>query len=242
MQDPVLIVGASGTIGSAIARSFSHKGLPLILHGRTENERLTGLAEELNAPAIAGDLSTEDAVGALGDTVTQHSEKLAGLIFAAARPFPHKLTLRTDWSVFQEQIDSQVKALHLTMQKLKPALQDREEGARVIVISTEYVLGAPPSKIAPYLAAKSALTAYAQVLSQELLKSAIRVHIVAPGMIKSALTADMPDEYLDMVAADMPEGRLTYAEDVAHVCDFLIGPEADPMYGTIVPVSRADRR
>ncbi len=242
MQDPALIIGASGTIGSAIARNLSASGMPIILHGREDGAQLKALAKALGAPSFAGDLSDTEEALAFGNAVIRRTPRLSGLIFAAARPFPHKLTLRTDWSVFQEQLDSQLKALHLVMQQFKPALENRDEGARVILLSTEYVLGAPPPKIAPYLAAKAALTAYGQVLAQELLKARIRVHIVAPGMIKSALTADMPDEYLDMVAAEMPEGRLTSADDVARLCGFLISAGGDPLYGTVIPVSRAGRR
>jgi 3-oxoacyl-[acyl-carrier protein] reductase len=152
------------------------------------------------------------------------------------------LAHRTDWSVFQEQFDTQLKFLHETIRATKPLMETAESGARVIVLSTEFVLGAPPQKIAPYVAAKAALTTYARVAAQELIKQGIRVHILAPGMVESALTADMPAEYLAEVAAAMPEKRLTSAMDVADVAQFLFTPAADSMYGTVIPVSRADRR
>ena len=172
----------------------------------------------------------------------QQQGGLSGIVFSAARPFPHKMAWNTDWSVYQDQMDSQLKALHLTVTALKPILKGREDGARIIVLSTEYVLGAPPTKIAPYIAAKAALTAYCRVLAQEVLKAGIRIHIAAPGMVRSALTADLPDAYLDDVAAAMPEGKLTDAQDVADLCVHLMSPAADPLYGTVLPVSRAQRR
>jgi len=242
MQDPVLIIGASGTIGSAIARTLHTDGIPVLLHGREESARLTELASELSQPFIAADLSDETSAVDLPAKIAGYSEKLSGIVFAAARPFPHKLTHRTDWSVFQEQIDSQLKALHLSLQACKPLLDNRDGGARVVVLSTEYVQGMPPIKIAPYVAAKSAITSYARVIAQEWLKTGIRVHILAPGLVPSALTADMPEQYLQMIAESMPEQELTKAADVAGVCRFLLTPAADPLYGTIIPVSRAERR
>lgn len=242
MQDPVLIIGASGTIGSAIARKLAAEGTALLLHGRGADGRLDALSQELGAPAIAADLTDDAGIATLAEAAAAQGSGLSGLVFSAAQPFPHKLTLRTDWSVFQDQIDSQVKAFHQVMTRLKPMLADRPDGARVVVLSTEYVIGAPPPKIAPYVAAKAALTRYAQVLAQEVLAAGIRIQILAPGMVRSALTADMPDEYLDIVADGMPEKRLTAAQDVADLCGFLLTPAADTLYGSIIPVTRAQRR
>ena len=80
------------------------------------------------------------------------------------------------------------------------------------------------------------------MLSQELLSSKIRVHIIAPGLIKSPLTGDMPDEYLELLADRMPEKKLTTPEEVANLCAFMMQPDADALYGTILPISRGTRR
>lgn len=239
---PVLVLGASGAIGGAIARRVAASGRAVIAHGREDGERLRALGVDLDAPTVAGDLSNDAEVEAVEGAVRGQTERLSGLVFAAARPFRNKLALNTDWSVFQAQIDSQLHAFHNAMTRFKPLLAANPGGARVVVLSTEFVLGSPPIKTAPYVAAKAALTTYAKVLAQELLTSNIRVHILAPGMVRSALTADMPDEYLDIVAEGMPEKRLTAAEDVADVCAFLLRPEADTLYGTVTHASRAARR
>jgi len=242
MQDPILILGASGTIGGAIATRLVGDGHAVLLHGRTDSDRLRELGETLDAPTITTDISETRSLDAFAADLHERTKALAGLVFAVARPLPHRLAHRTDWSVFQEQFDTQLKFLHETIRATKPLMETAESGARVIVLSTEFVLGAPPQKIAPYVAAKAALTTYARVAAQELIKQGIRVHILAPGMVESALTADMPAEYLAEVAAAMPEKRLTSAMDVADVAQFLFTPAADSMYGTVIPVSRADRR
>ncbi len=242
MQDPILIIGASGTIGSAIATKLTDDGCSVILHGATDSKRLKNLASKLKSPMISGDISDQLVTQKCAEKVHKCTENLSGLIFAAAMPFPHKLTLRTEWQIFQQQLDSQLKPFHLIMQHFKTALENREDGARVIVLSTEYLLGTPPIKIAPYLSAKAALTTYAKVLSQELLSSKIRVHIIAPGLIKSPLTGDMPDEYLELLAERMPEKKLTTPEEVANLCAFMMQPDADALYGNIVPISRGSRR
>jgi len=242
MQDAVLILGASGRIGSAIARELTRDGYSPVLHGLGATDRLRKLGKELSAPIVTGDLSDSAEVKQLFNDVGNLADLLSGVIFAIAKPFPHKLSYRTDWEIYQDQMDSQLKALHLVVNKALPYLKGSVNGARLIVLSTEYVLGVPPIKIAPYVAAKAALTAYSRVIAQELLRHNIRVHILAPGMVRSQLTADMPGEYLDSIEQAMPEKVLTSGEDVAKVAAFLMQSAADTLYGTVVPVSRATRR
>jgi 3-oxoacyl-[acyl-carrier protein] reductase len=237
MQDPVLILGATGTLGGAMARRLAAAG-PVIVHGRCPDDRLDAISRATSGRPVAADLTDPRAVSELFAGI----DRLAGMVFAVARPFPHKMAHRTSWDDFQAQIDGQLKALHLSLAAALPALRDRAGGARVLVLSTEYVLGMPPVKIGPYVAAKAAMTAYARVVAQEWLALGIRVHILAPGMVQSKLTAGLPREYLDQVAEGMPEGRLTSPDDVAGVAAFLMSPEADPLYGTIIPASRAARR
>nr|ABZ09809.1 putative short chain dehydrogenase [uncultured marine microorganism HF4000_APKG8K5] len=242
MQDPVLILGASGVIGAAIARRLCDDG-PVILHGHEGTGRLESLAGEIDGAAtVSADLCDPDQVSAMFERLAAEHEALRGIVFAVARPFPHKLTHKTDWSVFETQIDTQFKALHLSLSAALPLLEAHDGTARALVLSTEYVLGPPPVKIAPYVAAKAALTTYARVLAQEWLGRGVRVHILAPGMVESALTAELPDMYLQQVAKTMPEKRLTSAEDVAATAAFLMSEAGDVMYGTVVLASRAQRR
>ncbi len=244
MQAPVLILGASGTLGGAIAHKLHGAGQPVILHANTGVDRIASLAAECGAaPVVSADLTDEDQVTGLFDDLAGRHGALSGLVLSVARPFPNKLTHRTPWDVFQAQIDSQLKAAHLVLSAAQPLLKAHgaTDTARVLVISTEFALSMPPVKVAPYVAAKAALTAYAKVIAQEWLVHNIRVHIMAPGMVKSELTADLPDMYLEQVADAMPEKRLTSSDDVADVAAFLMSPAANSLYGTVIPVTRNER-
>ena len=112
---------------------------------------------------------------------------------------------------------------------------------RVVLVSSEFAVASPPMKTAPYASAKAAMTAYGQVIAKEWIRHGIRVHIVAPGMVKTPLVSHIPDEFLDQVAASMPEGKLTTADDVADMVAFLMTDAADTLYGTPIRVSRGER-
>jgi 3-oxoacyl-[acyl-carrier protein] reductase len=243
VSDPILILGASGGLGSAIAARLAADGSALILQGR-DRARLTALSASISGKCFieTADLCDEADTTALFKRIRDTHARLGGLIFSVAVPFANRLAYRTAWSVFESQLSTQLKALHLSASAAYPLLADREGTRRVVLVSSEFAVASPPIKTAPYTAAKAAMTAYGQVIAKEWLKHGIRVHIVAPGMVKTPLIADIPDEFLDQVAASMPEGRLTSADDVAGVVRFLMTDAADSLYGSVVRVSRGERR
>jgi NAD(P)-dependent dehydrogenase (short-subunit alcohol dehydrogenase family) len=242
VPDPILILGASGGIGHAIALRLSRTGCPLILHGR-DRVRLESLSTHLGGTCSieSADLCDEVAAAALFERIRAAHGRLSGLVFSVAVPFSNKLAHRTAWSVFESQISTQLKALHLSASAAYPLLAEGNEIRRMVIVSSEFAISSPPIKTAPYAAAKAAMTAYGQVIAKEWLRHGIRVHIVAPGMVKTPLIAHIPDEFLDQVAETMPEGRLTTAEDVAGMVEFMMTDAADTLYGSPIRVSRGDR-
>lgn len=241
MQDPILIVGASGTIGAAIAKKLKQENFNLILHGRVKNQKLKKIGDELSSPIIYGDFSKSDVVEREFLKLNRENKNLLGLVFSIAEPFLNKLTLNTPWSSFEKQLNSQLKAFHEIMIHSKSLLTHRSNGSKVLVISTEYLLGSTPIKIMPYIAAKSALTAYAKGLAKELLPLNIRLHILAPGMVRSNLTNHMPEEFIKIIENKLPEKKLTSAEDIASISNFLLNEDSDILYGNIIHASRGDR-
>jgi NAD(P)-dependent dehydrogenase (short-subunit alcohol dehydrogenase family) len=241
VSKPIVILGAGSGIGRAIALRFAEEGRPLVLGGRRE-DRLAAVGAETGCRELmVCDCTDETAVARAFAALGETHGALAGLIFSIAQPFKNRLTHRTPWEAFAAQIDSQLKALHLVASAAFPLLSAHEGTARLIVVGTEFALGAAPVKTAPYAAAKAAMAAYAQVIAQEWLKHGIRVHILAPGMIRTELVADMPEIFLDQIAEAMPEKMLTAAEDVAGMAAFCMTDAADPLYGTPIRISRGER-
>ena len=244
MQNPVLILGASGGIGKHIAKKFSQNGQSLILHGnKNAPPKIRAFSDSQTIKSVSADLTDENSVQNLFNFISKEYKALSGVVFSVAQSFSNKLSHRTPWRTFNEQMQTQLKAAHLTLTAAYPMLKEhgRDSAARVIMISTEYSIGLPPVKIAPYVAAKSALNAYALSLAQEWLESNIRVHIMAPGLLRSNLTSHMPELYLEELIKTMPEKQLTSVEDVANFAAFLMTADADPLYGSIIPITRGKR-
>jgi NAD(P)-dependent dehydrogenase (short-subunit alcohol dehydrogenase family) len=241
VPQPVIIFGASGGLGRAIALRLAGGGWPLVLSGR-DPARLAALAAETGGEAQPCDATQEGEVQRLFADVEARHGTLAGVVVSIATPFQNRLAHRTPIAAFSEQMHGQLDALHFIAASAFPLLSRAEGTSRLIVVSSEFALGAPPVKTAPYSAAKAAMTAYAGVIAQEWLKHSIRVHILAPGMVRTNLVASMPDVFLDQLAEATPEKMLTRAEDVADMAAFCMTDAADPLYGTPIRVSRGPRR
>ena len=87
-----------------------------------------------------------------------------------------------------------------------------------------------------YAAAKSAVAGAARSAARELGRYGIRVNAVAPGVIRTDLTAGQSDEVLEAVARRTPLGRLGEPADVARVVRFLVSDEAAFVTGQVLGV------
>ena len=245
MQTPILVLGASGKIGSEISKNLYEMGHSLVLHGNRNKPHLkANLNKNQIVDSVNADLTDEKAVEKLFEYISDTYGSLSGVVISVAKPFDNKLCYRTEWKVFDEQLTSQLKLCHFCLRAAYPLLKvfGKSCTARVLIISTEYTLGTPPMKIAPYVVAKSALNTYAMVIAQEWLKNNIRVHIIAPGMVESNLTNHLPMMYIEEMKKSLPEQKLTQVEDVASVAKFLMTCEGDALYGKIIPVTRGHRK
>lgn len=180
----VLLTGATGGLGHAIARALHDRGGELILTGRRA-EVLALLAQELNARALAVDL----AIPAEVDRLAVEAGEVDILIANAALPASGRLDTYT-----QEQID---RALNVNLRApialahaLSPGMVARGRGHLLFVSSLSGKATAPDSSL--YSATKFGLRGFALGLREDLRASGVGVSVVLPGFISdTGLRANM---------------------------------------------------
>ncbi len=176
----VAVVGASGELGSRIARGAAERGAQLVLVGRDEN-RLHGILE--GAAVVVGDVS--DA--GLGDRVVaaaveQHGG-LDGLVNAAG-VVAFGPMLDTDDAVIEELFLTNVLGPLFLLRRVVPALAER----RGFVVQLSAVVAETPLPgMAAYSASKAALTAADRALARELRRSGVDVIDVRPPHTETGL-------------------------------------------------------
>jgi len=187
----ILITGASGAIGAALARTYAKRGTHLILHGRRQ-EALASLAEACQARGATVELSTVE----LTDDVALHAWLddlvLPDLVIANAGQNTHA----ANGSDMEEwQASSQLLAINLRTpmamaQQLAPRMIARGHGQLVFVSSLAAWHGLPltPS----YSASKAGIKAYAEALRGWLAPRGVDVSVIMPGYVSSPMCAAMP--------------------------------------------------
>jgi 3-oxoacyl-[acyl-carrier protein] reductase len=117
---------------------------------------------------------------------------------------------------------------------LGPALREQERGRIVFVSSINGLRGKFGQ--ANYAAAKAGLVGLAKTLARELGSHAVTVNVVAPGMIRTPMTAGLPPEIVERARAETVVGRIGEPQDVAAAILFLCSTLARHVTGTVVRV------
>jgi len=227
----IVVTGASGTIGGAVARTLAAQGCDLVLAAR---------AREVPVPEGAGridvaraDLADLDDCRALARRAAAFGP-VAGLVHCAAAPIRATPVLELDPSSLHRHVDVAAGAFVVLAQLLAPAMT---AAGALVALGTEALDEAPPAGWAGYLAGKAALGAVVRALAGELGPRGIRTNLVAPGMVESAFTADVPERARLVLARQTPLRRLCTPEDVANAVAFLLSPQAAFINGETLRLS-----
>jgi len=178
----VAVLGASGALGSRIARGASERGAHVVLVGR-DAARLQSVVE--GAVVVVGDI----ADAGLGDRVvaaaTEHHGGLDGLVNAAGVVAFGPL-LDTDDAVIEELFLSNVLGPLFLLRRVAPALAQR----RGFIAQVSAVVAEQPLPgMAAYAASKAALTAADKALTRELRRSGVDVIDIRPPHTETGLAS-----------------------------------------------------
>ena len=234
-----VVTGASRGIGRAIAVDLALHGSDLALFGRdtaalAETEAAAHAARPGAAiSTYAVDVADEQAVaGAIADVLAKHGR--IDIAVANAGQSQDGLILRFKSAELDRLLDVNLKsAFYLSAAVAKPMMKQKS-GSIVFVSSIVGLAGNPGQSM--YAATKAGLLGLTKSLAKELGSRNIRVNAVAPGLIETAMTSEMPaaarDHYLTTIAL----GRSGSPEDVAPVVTFLASDAARYVTGQTLVV------
>ncbi|MBF0294568.1 MAG: SDR family oxidoreductase [Magnetococcales bacterium] len=236
----VLVVGASGGVGSATARLLAESGMAVAVHyhqNAPAAERITRaiLDQGGTACAIGADLRDPEAADHLIRTTLDRLGRLDGLVNAPLGELAHRAIHELTWSHFMQHLDLQLKAVFHLCRAAHPHL--RQTGGAVVNLLSQVVWDAPPPRMADYVAAKHALKGFSKALAVEWAEDAIRVNTVSPGLLRTAATEHLSERIFKGEAARTPLRRLAEPDEIARAIRFLLGEEARFLTGIDLPVT-----
>ena len=230
-----LVTGASGGIGSAIARKLHAAGAKVALSG-TRQEPLERLAEELGERAyiLPCNLSDMAAVEVLPKQAIETLGSLDILVNNAGITRDN-LFMRMSDEEWQSVIDVNLTA---TMKLCKGALRGmmKSRWGRIINISSFVGATGNPGQ-GNYAASKAGMVGMSKSLAYEVASRGITVNVVAPGFIATAMTDKLADDRKEAILAQIPAGRMGAAEDIASAVAFLASDGSGYVTGSTLHVN-----
>jgi 3-oxoacyl-[acyl-carrier protein] reductase len=231
----VLITGATGGIGGAIAKQLHSAGATLAISG-TKLEKLEAFATTLgsNVKSIACNLSDLSSVEEL---IKQAEEQLGGLdiLVCNAAVTKDNLALRMKDEEWQQVIDINLTASFKMARTALKGMLKRRAGRIIFITSVVGWTGNPGQ--ANYCASKAGVTGMAKSLAQEVASRGITINCIAPGFIATPMTDVLTDDQKARINQNIPLGRMGSPDDIAAGALYLSSDAASYITGQTLHIN-----
>lgn len=230
----VLIVGATGGIGSSLTKSFANAGAILGLASK-DNEALNKIANEVNAKHVYTiDLSD---LNGLESFIEKADTEMGGIdvMLCNAGITKDSLSMKMKTEDFQKVIDINLTSTFILNRDMAKKMMRRKNGRIINTASIVGVMGNPGQ--ANYVASKAGMIGMTKSIASEYASRGITINCIAPGFIKTPMTDVLTDEQKNAMLSRIPEGRFGNPEDIANTAIFLASDEAAYITGQTIHVN-----
>ena len=230
-----LVTGASGGLGSSIAKSLSAQGARLALSG-SNAAKLDAFAKELGGDhvTLVCNLSNSEEVDQLVPRAVEALGKLDILVNNAGVTRDN-LAMRMKDDEWDQVIKVNLEgAFRLMRAAMKPMMKARH-GRIINITSVVGVTGNPGQ--ANYVASKAGLIGMSKAFAQEIASRGITVNCVAPGFMTSAMTGALTDAQKEGILSRIPTGTMGNGDDIGAAVVYLASNEAGYVTGQTLHVN-----
>lgn len=242
-QQSVLITGASGGIGAAIAEKMAAAGAMVGIHYHRSEEQARQLLERLPGTGhrlLQADLSLPKGASLLFQSFIDHFGKIDGLVNNAGLVQAHHPLERDAayWdATWQKILQINLHAPAQLSRRALPYMKERGNGWIINIGSRGAYRGEP--NMPAYAASKAGLHALGQSLAKALAPD-IAVYALAPGFVDTKMATEaLSAAELAETKANLPMGRLIKPSEIAETALFLSRPEARYLTGSVIDINGA---
>jgi len=233
-----IVTGATRGIGHAIAVRFAKEGCDVAFCGRTRNEKMIAVEQELSALGVkakgyATDVAEYDSAQAFVKEVLADFGKVDILVNNAGITDDSAVKRMTE-EQFDRVMHTNLKSVFCMTKAIQPAMWRQGHGAIVNIGSVVGIAG--NYNQANYAASKAAIIGFSKSCAKEFAARNIRVNVVAPGFVQTEMTADIPKELMDTWCSRIPMKRPGTVDEVAQACVFLASDMCPYITSVVLPV------
>ena len=233
-----VITGAAQGIGRAIATTLAQQGANVVVSD-IQLEKAETTAKEIMAEtgqkviAVHADVVDSASVKAMIDRTIDEFKRIDILVNNAGTT-RDGLIMRmkeVDWDLV---LNINLKGTFNCSKAVVRPMMKQHYGRIVNITSVSGLIGQVGQT--NYSASKAGIIGFTKALAREVGSRKITVNAIAPGLVKTALTIDLPQELKDMFIEMTPLGRYGEPEDIANAAAFLVSDEASYITGHVLSV------
>ena len=231
-----LVTGASGGLGSAIAKALAGQGARLAVSG-SNADKLEAFRAALGGDHVALPCNLSDGA-AVDQLVPQAVEVLGGkldILVNNAGVTRDNLLMRMKDEEFEEVIRVNLEAAFRLMRAAARPMMKARYGRIISITSVVGVTGNPGQ--ANYVASKAGLIGMTKSVAQELASRGITVNAIAPGFMSSAMTDALNDQQREAILSKIPLGVMGSGDDIGAAVVYLASREAGYVTGQTLHVN-----
>ncbi|MCI8335868.1 MAG: 3-oxoacyl-ACP reductase FabG [Peptococcaceae bacterium] len=231
-----LVTGASGGIGSAIARQLAADGYRVVLQYYKSREACEAscdaiIADGGEALSLACDIRSASQVAAMFDQVEKQWGPVHVLVNNAGIARQELFTDMTE-DQWQEIWQTNVSGAIWCSKRALPSMIHAKAG-KIINISSIWGMVGASCEVA-YSTTKGALISFTKALAKEVGPSGITVNCVAPGVIDTPMNSHLSAADMVVLKEETPLGMIGTPQDVAGLVSFLVSSQGAFITGQII--------
>jgi 3-oxoacyl-[acyl-carrier protein] reductase len=234
----ILVLGATGGIGTAVSRILDNDGHSIALHYYNNLEKANQLASTFKNKycIVGGDVKNETSILEIVEKVNRKLGKIDIFINCSAINIKNTKIENVIWEDFQSQLEANIKTNLFFVKFLYKKMAESKSG-KFIFITSQVTENIPPTNWLAYNTAKYALNGFAKTIATELAQFGINVNLVSPGMTQTDLISNIPEKSRLLITAKVPLKRLADPEDVANAVSFLVSDKSNYITGETIRVN-----